>query len=159
MQSEKEKGIRDFLNAIDENMKDLDFVNDNVRITFPPHYSIVQYYVRTYYKFLQPLILAQLDSDNVPTQDRLSVVSWIAKFKQRINALDKEMRNKYNDTGVDIEALIDNLSDQENALLQSYIATCRDKLAQWITNIVAQESAKQEHFMVENVPCTHCPAR
>eukprot|EP01084_Bolivina_argentea_P033406 61786_1 len=61
-------GIKEFLSSIDSNIKDLDYVNENVRVTFPAHYDIVKYYVETYYKFLQPLILAQLDASNVPTQ-------------------------------------------------------------------------------------------
>jgi len=157
LQSEKEKGIKEFLSAIDENMKDLDYVNQHLRVTFPPHYQIVLYYISTYYKFLQPLILAQLDSDNVPTQERLFVVSWIAKFKMSINSLEKEML-KYGDSLQAYSAdMISNLSDQEEALLESYIKTCREKLSSWIGNIVENESKKQEYFMVDNIPRTHCP--
>ena len=169
LQAEKEKNIKEFLKAIDENMKDLDYVNEYLRLTFPPSYEIVKYYISTYYKFLQPLILAQLDADNVPTQERLFVVSWIAKFKMSINNLEKDM-NKYGD-GLNnkssssssssshrvIDDMINNLSDQEEALLASYIKTCREKLSSWITNIVENESKKQEHFMVDNIPRTHCP--
>ena len=122
LQMEKEKGIKDFLNAIDENMKDLDYVNENMRKTFPPHYFIVKYYVQTYYKFLQPLILAQLDEGNVPTQERLFVVSWIAKFKQKINSLESDMA-KYGDKSTKYNDMIDNL----RYFLHSSIRSTRKK--------------------------------
>jgi len=157
LQHEKEQGIKAFLTAIDDHMKDLDIVNEQLRITFPPSYAIVPYYVSYYYKFLQPLILAQLSSENVPTQERLFVVAWIAKFKLSVRDLEKQML-KYGDSlEAYSQAMILNLSDQEEALLDSYMKTCRDKLASWIGNIVENESSKREYFMVDKVPRTHCP--
>eukprot|EP01084_Bolivina_argentea_P275478 469813_1 len=157
LQSQSDGKIKEFVSAMDENMKDLEYVNEYLRVTFPPHYAIVSYYVETYFKFLQPLILAQLDARNVPTQERLFVVSWINKFKMKIENLQKAMAKYGKMWDQQWSDMNCNLSDQEEALLSSYIHTCRDKLRSWITNIVENESKKREYFMVDNIPRTHCP--
>ena len=146
-----------FLQSIDNNMDDLILASQHVRITAKSDsdYDLLKFFIESYYKLVQPIVIDQLLSQHVPISQRLFSISWISKFESKINTLEQNM-SKYANTTINNRNFIDNLHDQQNVLMKCYIDFTVSTIEKRIDKIVEKEIEKQEHFMVNKCPNVHC---
>ncbi|ETO11617.1 hypothetical protein RFI_25759 [Reticulomyxa filosa] len=98
----KDEPVQQFLAKMDNFMEDLKLVTTHIHTCFPHKYKIMSFYIDNYLKILTAPLMNLLDANMVKTQERLSIVAWIDRFKRKIEDLRSKRSLAVDDDEEDI---------------------------------------------------------
>eukprot|EP01083_Nonionella_stella_P176644 618667_1 len=141
------QSITEWMLALENNMNELD---DIVQIQLHAYgEDMMHIYVIQYYTQLIPMVMHKLNHIKMEIQDTISILSWMGRFKQRLVQLKHEYQMMNDD-------IVECLSEKQTFWVQLYVRTSKEKWLIWVNNIVRNECAKREFFIIQNVPRVHC---
>ncbi|ORX93813.1 exocyst complex component Sec6 [Basidiobolus meristosporus CBS 931.73] len=131
--------LQQYQNDLSGTLSGLQFIFDDLTMIyefleprFPKHYNLFSYFVKSYHRHIHEL-LTRMIQDNVDAGSVLKLLRWVRDYYTDMNQ----------QLGVAEDLLEPRLLEgHESALVEEYLGLTRDKLSEWIRNLMKTETGE-----------------